>query len=698
MTTSIELPILGQAKIADRFLTSLPGTSGRIGVQPLPMSMQEALDRGWTELDVVIVTGDAYIDHPSFAMSILGRVLEAAGFRVGIISQPNWHSCEDWKRFGRPKLFFGISAGNMDSMINHYTANRKVRNDDAYSPGGRIGLRPDRATLSYCQRAREAYKGVPVIAGGVEASLRRLAHYDYWSDKVRKSILLDSKADLVVFGMGENAIVEMAKRLQAGETVKDLRNMRGVAYALGASEKPPEDAITLPSYEEVVADKMQFALATRTIHNETNPYNARRLIQMHGNQAIVVNPPQLPISEQAMDRIYGLPYTRKAHPSYTEPIPAFTMIKDSVTIMRGCFGGCTFCSITAHQGRAIQSRSKESIIREIENMAQDKNFKGTVSDIGGPTANMYQMRCTRPEVEAKCRRQSCVHPTICKLMGVDHQPVIDLMRAARQVKGVKKVLVASGVRMDLARRSPEYIKELTRYHIGGHLKVAPEHVDPDVLFKMRKPANDDFEFFTEVFKEESQAAGKKQYLIPYFIASHPASDTEAMINLAVFLKQNGYKPDQVQDFIPAPLDVATCMYYTELDPFTLKPVYIAKKLRDRRTQRALMQFFKPENYFEVRDALREAGRQDLIGDGCDALIPSLPPREALERRRREANAAMDGTYVHTIANSAKKKGGNSRGAQQSNGQQSSPQAKRPGQKQGRARNTKGYRPGRKGAQ
>lgn len=698
MNTSIELPILGQAKVADRFLTSLPGTTGRIGVQPLPMSKQEALDRGWTELDVVIVTGDAYIDHPSFAMSILGRVLEAAGFRVGIISQPNWHSCEDWKRFGRPKLFFGISAGNMDSMINHYTANRKVRNDDAYSPGGRIGLRPDRATLSYCQRAREAYKGVPVIAGGVEASLRRLAHYDYWSDKVRKSILLDSKADLVVFGMGENAIVEMAQRLQAGETVKDLRNMRGVAYALGASEKPPEDAITLPSYEEVVADKMQFALATRTIHNETNPYNARRLIQMHGNQAIVVNPPQLPISEQAMDRIYGLPYTRKAHPSYTEPIPAFTMIKDSVTIMRGCFGGCTFCSITAHQGRAIQSRSQESIIREIENMAQDKNFKGTVSDIGGPTANMYQMRCTRPEVEAKCRRQSCVHPTICKLMGVDHQPVINLMRAARQVKGVKKVLVASGVRMDLARRSPEYIKELTRYHIGGHLKVAPEHVDPDVLFKMRKPANDDFEFFTEVFKEESQAAGKKQYLIPYFIASHPASDVEAMINLAVFLKQNGYKPDQVQDFIPAPLDVATCMYYTELDPFTLKPVYIAKKLRDRRTQRALMQFFKPENYFEVRDALREAGRQDLIGDGCDALIPSLPPREALERRRREANAAMDGTYVHTIANSAKKKGGNSRSGQQSNGQQSSPQANRPGQKQGRARNTKGYRPGRKGAQ
>ena len=524
--SAFQLPVLGEAQTADRFLTNLPemcGPTGKIAARPLPMSMAEAHERGWDEIDVVIVSGDAYIDHPSFAMSILGRVLEAAGYRVGIISQPDWHSCEDWKRFGRPRLFFGISAGNMDSMINHYTANKKVRNDDAYSPGGKIGLRPDRATLSYCQRAREAFKGVPVIAGGVEASLRRLAHYDYWSDKVRKSILLDSKADLVVFGMGENAIVEIAQRLDAGESVKELRNMRGVAYALGASEKVPDDVLTLPSYEEVVADKMQFAEATRIIHHETNPYNARRLVQWHSNQAVVVNPPQLPISETAMDRIYGLPYTRRAHPSYKEPIPAHEMIKDSVTIMRGCFGGCTFCSITAHQGRAIQSRSKSSIIGEIEKLAKDKQFKGTVSDIGGPTANMYQMRCTQPEVEAKCRRQSCVHPKICKLLGVDHQPVIELMREARKVEGVKKVLVASGIRMDLARQSPEYIRELTEHHVGGHLKVAPEHVDPDVLFKMRKPANDDFEYFAEVFEEQSKAAGKKQYLIPYFIASHPGA-------------------------------------------------------------------------------------------------------------------------------------------------------------------------------
>ncbi|RMF36868.1 MAG: YgiQ family radical SAM protein, partial [Planctomycetota bacterium] len=561
-----------------------------------------------------------------------------------------------------------------------YTANRKVRNDDAYSPGGRIGLRPDRATLSYCQRAREAFKGVPVIAGGVEASLRRLAHYDYWSDKVRRSILLDSKADLVVYGMGENAILEIAQRLDQGATVEDLWDMRGVAYALGASRQPPEDALELPSYEEVVASKEKFALATRIIHNETNPYNARRLVQRHGNQAVVVNPPQLPLSQEAMDRIYSLPYTRRPHPSYREPIPAFETIKDSVTILRGCFGGCTFCSITAHQGRVIQSRSQENILSEIHSMASDKRFKGTVSDIGGPTANMYQMQCTRPEVEAKCRRQSCVHPKICKLLGVDHQPVIELMRKARETPGIKKVLVASGVRMDLARQSPEYIRELTRHHVGGHLKVAPEHVDPGVLDKMRKPANDDFEFFTRVFKDESAAADKRQYLIPYFIASHPGSDLDAMIHLAVFLKQNGYRPDQVQDFIPAPLDVATCMYYTGLDPFTMQPVFVAKGLRSRKMQRALMQFFKPENYFEVREALRQAGRTDLIGDGCDCLIPAKPPREAILRRRRDAGRRFRGEYVHTIPSA-----GRTAGASKN-------------RKQRRPRGTKGYRPGRRGAQ
>lgn len=655
-STTCESPAGKVSNVVSRYLDNLGNDRGDrqphgpLAKMPLPMSMKEALDRGWEEIDVVFVTGDAYIDHPSFAMSILGRVLEAAGYRVGIVSQPDWHSCEAWKTFGRPRLFFAISAGNMDSMINHYTANRKVRNDDAYSPGGKIGLRPDRATLAYCQRAREAYKGVPVIAGGVEASLRRFAHYDYWSDKVRRSILLDSKADLVAFGMGENSIIEMARRLEAGETVKDLRDMLGVAYALGASETPPDDALELPSYEDVAADKIAFSKATRMIHHETNPLNARRLMQRHSTQMVVANPPQLPISQEAMDRIYGLPYTRRPHPSYKEAIPAFNMIKNSVTIMRGCFGGCTFCSITAHQGRIIQSRSKESVLNEIKNMTEDKDFKGIVSDIGGPTANMYHMRCTKPEVEAVCRRQSCVHPKICKLLGVDHTPVIELMREAREVPGVKKVLVASGIRMDLARQSPEYIKELTQHHVGGHLKVAPEHVDPDVLYKMRKPANDDFEFFTEQFKDASEEAGKKQYLIPYFIASHPGSSIESMIELALFLKRNGYKPDQVQDFIPAPLDIATSMYYTGLDPFSLKPVYIAKALKDRKSQRALMQFFKPENYFEVRDALRSVNRSDLIGEGCDCLIPSKPPREAIEKRRSDANQRFRGEYVHTIPN------------------------------------------------
>ncbi len=654
-------------------------------LKPLPMTMAEARERGWNELDVVFVTGDAYIDHPSFAMAILGRVLEAAGFRVGIVSQPDWHSCDAWRTFGKPRLFFAISAGNMDSMINHYTANRKVRNDDAYSPGGRIGLRPDRATLGYCQRAREAYSGVPVIAGSVEASLRRLAHYDYWSDKVRRSILLDAKPDLVAFGMGEESILEIARRLDAGETVRDLRDMRGIAYALGAKESAelsdirqgePEGVsprttsqvrgltpsgslglhgfLTLPSYEAVCADKPTFAEATKLIHNETNPYNARGLVQFHDKQAVVCNPPCFPISQAAMDAIYALPYTRRPHPSYKEKIPAFEMIKDSVTIMRGCFGGCTFCSITTHQGRIIQSRSHDSVIGEIETMTRDPQFKGVISDIGGPTANMYEMRCSRPEVEAVCRRQSCVHPTICKLLGTDHGPLVKLMKDAREVPGIKKVFVASGIRMDLARRSPEYMRELVRHHVGGHLKVAPEHSDTGVLNLMRKPASDDFDKFADVFERESKKAGKTQYIIPYYIASHPGSDLNAMIDLAIFLKRNGYRPDQVQDFIPAPFDVATAMYYTGIDPFTKKPVYVAQHLRDRKLQRALMQFFKPENYFEVRKALEQAGRQDLIGPGCDSLIPDQPPREALEQRRKDANSKFKGEFVHKIPPTSKK--------------------------------------------
>lgn len=617
-----------------------PGPPPESHRAPLPMNRAEARARGWGEVDVVFVTGDAYVDHPSFAMALLGRCLEAAGFRVGILSQPDWLSCEPWREFGRPRLFFAVSAGNMDSMINHYTAARKVRNSDAYSAGGRIGGRPDRATLAYCQRSREAYKGVPVIAGGVEASLRRLAHYDYWSDTVKRSILVDCKADLLGFGMGEAGILEMARRLEAGESVRNLRDMRGVAYLLGAKEETPADCIELPSFEEVKAEKYAFADATRVIHQETNPYNAKRLSQRHGSRVVVCNPPSLPLSTHEMDALYRLPYTRRPHPSYSEPIPAFEMIKDSVTIMRGCFGGCTFCSITTHQGRIIQSRSEDSVREEVARLGADPGFKGTVSDIGGPTANMYQMTCSKPEVEVKCRRQSCVFPTICRLLETSHEPLKRVMREAREAEGVKKVLVSSGVRMDLAIRDPEYIAELTEHHVGGLLKVAPEHSQPEVLARMRKPPVDGFLDFAEHFERANERAGKEQYLVPYFIASHPGSELESMIELAVFLKQSGYRPDQVQDFIPAPFDVATAMYYTGLDPFSKKPVPTARRLRDRRYQRALLQFFKPENYFAVREALEQAGRQDLIGSGCDALIPERPPREALEARRRAAGRQL----------------------------------------------------------
>jgi uncharacterized radical SAM protein YgiQ len=627
---------------------SLRLTTPPRGTPPLPATRAEMQARGWDEVDVVFVSGDAYVDHPSFANGLLARLLEAAGFRVAVLAQPDWRSCEPWREFGRPRLCFAVSAGNMDSMINHYTANRKVRNDDAYSPDGRIGRRPDRATLAYCQRSRQAYPGVPVVAGGVEASLRRIAHYDYWSDTVRRSILLDAKADLVAFGMGERTILEIARGLAAGKSVKELRDLRGVAYRLGASEPPPTgpgpccpDTIELPAYEAVVADKLAFCELTRIAHLETNPHNARRLVQRHGREAVVVNPPALPLEEHEMDEVYGLPFTRRPHPSYGNArIPAFEVVETSVQIMRGCFGGCTFCSITAHEGRIIQSRSKESIVSEIKLLAAQPGFKGTVSDIGGPTANMYQMKCTRPEVEAKCRRLSCVHPTVCKLLGTDHGPLKEVMREARSVEGVKRVLVASGVRMDLARKDPEYLQELAAHHVGGHLKVAPEHTDPQVLQLMKKPSADDYVEFDKEFQAASRRVGKKQYTVPYFIASHPGSGVEEMIELAVFLKQNSYKPDQVQDFIPSPFDIAACMYHTGLDPMTKEPVKVTKGLKDRRMQRALLQFFKPENWFEVRRALLEAGREDLIGGGCDCLIPAQPPKEALDRRRREATRAF----------------------------------------------------------
>ncbi len=620
----------GKGKASSRDSASAPPRSSFLATSRSDMDA-----RGWDQADIVFVTGDAYVDHPSFAMSILGRWLEEHGFRVAILSQPDWLSADAWRELGRPRLFYAVSAGNMDSMINHFTANKKRRNADAYSPGGAIGRRPDRPTAVYAQRCREAFKGVPVIAGGVEASLRRIAHYDYWSDRVWPSNLVSSKADLLAYGMGEETILEIAQRLDRGEGLDSLRELRGIAYLLGKNEKLPEanfggargdDTIELPAFEVVRSDKREFANATRLLHHETNPANARRLTQAHGDRLLVINPPCLGLDEPTMDRLHELPYTRRPHPDYDAPPPAWETIKDSVQIMRGCFGGCTFCSITMHQGRAIQSRSPDSILREVEGLAAHPDFKGSISDLGGPTANMYRMRCTKPEVERVCRRLSCVHPKICKLLSTEHAPTLDLMRRARAVPGVKRVHIASGIRMDLAVRDSEYIEELTAHHVGGHLKVAPEHVSPRVLDLMKKPAQSSFEIFAERFQAASKRAGKEQYLIPYFISSHPGSGPEEMIELAIFLKKQGYRPRQVQDFIPAPMDIATCMYWTGLDPITMKPVDTAKRLRDRDVQRALLQFFKPENDALVRATLRRVGREDLIGDRPDCLIPSRPPR------------------------------------------------------------------------
>jgi uncharacterized radical SAM protein YgiQ len=683
------LPILDAAaepprQVVSPDLLALPRRRGEVAEIArafLPTTKEELRARGWDAVDVVFVTGDAYVDHPSFAMALLGRVLEAAGYRVAILSQPPWRDVDAFLRFGAPRLFWAVSAGNMDSMLNHYTANRKVRNADAYSPGGRIGLRPDRATNVYVQRCREANKRlgslVPVIAGGVEASLRRVAHYDYWSDQVRPSILLSSKADLVVHGMGEAPILAIARVLREGGTVRDLRDLRSVAWLQGSKEPRPEGAIVeLPSFEAISDDKRAFARATALLHEETNPGNGRTVVQLHGDRLLVQRSPLPPLSEEEMDRIYDLPFARGPHPSYQEPIPAWEMIRHSVTIMRGCFGGCTFCSITAHQGRAIQSRSEASILRELRALPQVPGWKGIVSDLGGPTANMWKLRCSRPDVEALCRRPSCVHPSRCKLLGTDHGPLVQLMRKSRAVPGVKKVLIASGVRMDLAKEDDRYLDELVTHHVGGHLKVAPEHASDQVLRVMRKPGIDDFQRFADAFSRASQRAGKEQYLVPYFIAGHPGADLQAAIELARFLKSGGYRPQQVQDFIPAPMDVATAVYWTGLDPYTLTPLPVARALHDRQLQRALLQYWKPENWFLVREALGKAGLAHLASDGPDALIPSQPPREAVEARRRAAERQDGGGEDDEPAGR--------------------PASVRPGPRKGRERgkDPRSYRPGR----
>ncbi|WPL15383.1 putative radical SAM protein YgiQ [Thiorhodovibrio winogradskyi] len=670
----------------------------KFGTAPeLPMSRAEMDLLGWDACDVIIVCGDAYVDHPSFGMSIIGRLLEAQGFRVGIIAQPDWTNAEDFRRLGRPALFFGITAGNMDSMVNRYTAERRKRSDDAYTPDAAPDRRPDRALTVYAQRAREAYKDVPIVLGGIEASLRRVAHYDYWSEKVRRSVLVDAKADILLFGNAERALVALAHRLARGESISAIRDLRGTAFmvrdlprdwtrldartldqpgrldphpdpyrdeplcsgqnsdqnsdqkganqadvarsppapvAVAAQAAPTRERtlVQLPAYEQVRADPVLYAHAARVFHLETNPGNARALVQAHGNRWLWLNPPPIPLTTPELDRLFELPFARRPHSSYgAARIPAWEMIRFSVNIMRGCFGGCTFCSITEHEGRVIQSRSRESILRELEDIRdRAPEFTGSISDLGGPTANMWRMSCRSPVIAAACRRLSCVHPDICKHLNADHGPLIGLYRQARAVPGIKRILIASGLRYDLAVRSPAYVRELVTHHVGGYLKIAPEHTEPGPLSKMLKPGIGSFERFRELFERYSREAGKEQYLIPYFIAAHPGTSDEDMLNLALWLKRNRFRLDQVQSFLPTPLSLATAMYHSERNPLKIitpdsERVAVPRGQRQRRLHKAFLRYHDPDNWPLLREALTRMGRTDLIGNGKRHLVPSFQP-------------------------------------------------------------------------
>lgn len=671
-----------------------PYWAKRFGIAPiLPMSRAEMDALGWDSCDVILVTGDAYIDHPSFGMALIGRLLEAQGFRVGIISQPDWQSAEPFRALGKPNLYFGITAGNMDSMVNRYTADRKIRSDDAYTPNAEAGKRPDRAVLVYSQRCREAYSDVPLVIGSIEASLRRIAHYDYWSDKVRRSILIDSKADILIYGNAERALIELTHRVAKGEKISDITNIRGTAfirkqvptgwnevastqldrpgkidapidpYAMTpSSEKTAACAessagstadavggnviqivrkqkvdrstqfVRLPAYEEVVGDPVLYAHASRVLHLEANPGNARALVQRHGDREVWLNPPPIPLTTKEMDYVYDLPYARRPHPVYGDArIPAWEMIRFSVNIMRGCFGGCTFCSITEHEGRIIQSRSEASILHEIEEI-RDKveGFTGVISDLGGPTANMYRMACKSKTIEQACRKLSCVYPDICENLNTDHSSLVQLYRKARNIKGVKKILIGSGLRYDLAVKSPEYVRELVQHHVGGYLKIAPEHSEENVLSKMMKPGMGAYDRFKQMFDQFSKEAGKEQYLIPYFIAAHPGTTDEDMLNLALWLKRNNFRLDQVQTFTPTPMAMATAMYHSGKNPLRKvtaesENVPIPRAGGVRRLHKAFIRYHDPNNWPLLREALKRMRREDLIGNGKKHLVPAWQP-------------------------------------------------------------------------
>lgn len=667
-----------------------PHWAHRFGTAPvLPMSRAEMDALGWDSCDIIIVTGDAYVDHPSFGMALVGRLLEAHGFRVGIIAQPDWQSADPFRALGRPNLMFGITAGNMDSMVNRYTSDRKLRSDDAYSPQGEGGRRPDRAMIVYAQRCREAFRDVPIVIGGIEASLRRIAHYDYWSDKVRRSVLLDAKADLLLFGNAERAIVEVAHRLARGQAIEDIRDLRGSAYvrrglpagfarvdsrevdrpgpppvhqnpyaeATPCDDRTPaapgddgpsglvqlkrraaaahprdRSVIRLPAFEDVVRDPVLYAHASRVLHLESNPGNARHLVQAHGDRDVWLTPPPHPLTTPEMDRIYELPYSRRPHPSYGDArIPAYEMIRFSVTITRGCFGGCSFCSITEHEGRIIQNRSEASVLSEIERIRDaTPGFTGIISDLGGPTANMYRLACRSREIEAACRKPSCVFPGVCENLGTDHGPLVQLYRKARAIDGVKKVLVASGVRYDLAVRDPEYVEELVTHHVGGRLKIAPEHVAEGPLSLMMKPGIGTYDAFKRLFDRFSKKAGKEQYLIPYFIAAHPGTTDGDMLELALWLKRNDFRADQVQAFLPGPMAYATAMYHSGKNPLRRVTrdggdVAVPQRTETRRLHKAFLRWHDPNNWPRIRAALRRMGREDLIGNRDDQLVPSWQP-------------------------------------------------------------------------
>ena len=600
----------------------------------LPTTRDEMRARGWDELDVLIVTGDAYVDHPAFGPILIARFLEGRGYRVGVIAQPDWRTPEDVSRMGRPRLFVGISAGNLDSMLNKLTAQKMVRSEDQYSPGGRPNQRPNRATIVYSNLCRQAFPGLPVVLGGIEASLRRIAHYDYWSDSVRRSILLDSKADLLVFGMGERAAWEIAARLDAGEPLAALHDVRGTAHVKNnpsewrALAENPSKFVTdgrpvlLPSYEEAAADTAAFARMSRAFQMETNPLNGRPILQPHGEQAVYFNRPALPLEEADMDGLYALPFARLPHPGYGgERIPAYDTVKHSIVTMRGCFGGCTFCSITEHEGRIIQSRSKESVLSEVRKLSRMEGFGGVLTDVGGPTANMYKMRCKDEKIESACRRLSCVHPKVCDNLVADHDPLLDLLRTLRKERGIKRTFIASGVRYDLAERSPEFIRELAEHHTGGQVSVAPEHTDPEVLKRMKKPGIESYERFANAFCQASEEAGKDQYLVPYFITGHPGSTLKDTIALARYLKQNDMRPRQVQDFIPTPMAIATAMYHTGVDPLTGDAVPVVRDLREKRMMKALILWWDEKQWPLAREALKKAGRADLIGRRPECLVP-----------------------------------------------------------------------------